>query len=158
MKKLVSLKITSRELAKDTAENWADHVISVVDLGVDIKFPGINHCIEHFEDVIQQSHPHAPTKAQIESILKVTDKFLTGDNIVIHCEGGVCRSTAIAVLIECQAGFTPIEAIQRVQLKRPQLWPNELVIALGDEILGLNDELVIALEAFMNEQCTELVI
>ena len=150
MKKLLSIKVTNREFAKSEAKGWADHVISVVDKGTQCELPHSQH-IEFFEDLIDPKNPASPQKDHIQRILVFADKsFFNGQNIIVHCEGGICRSTAVAILLHVQAGFTPEEAFKRVEAVRPQLWPNELVIALGDEILGLDGELIQVVKDFMD--------
>lgn len=152
MKKLLSIKVTNRIDAKPEAQDWADHVISVVDKGVQCELNHSQH-IEFFEDRIDPLNMNSPQPEQIERILDFADRnFFNGQNIIVHCEGGICRSTAVAILLHAQAGFDPQEAFFRVERARPQLWPNELIIQQGDEILGLDGELIEVVKDFMDSK------
>lgn len=151
MKKLLAIKVTNRINAKPEAEGWADHVISVVDKGTPCELNHSQH-IEFFEDLIDPLNGASPQKEHVQRILDFADRnFFNGQNILVHCEGGICRSTAVAILLHCQAGFDPQEAFFRVERQRPQLWPNELIIELGDEILGLDGELIEVVNDFMGK-------
>ncbi len=166
-KKLLTVKVTGIFEAKSEAKGWADHVVSLIDpnfkdhlgSGSALNMDITSHHIEGFDDVEEIGstdkdgitiHGYAPpTEDHIKRILEFTDKFLDCQNILVHCHAGICRSTAVAILIHCQAGFSPEEAFKRVEEARPQLWPNRLVISLGDELLGLNGELVNVVANFM---------
>ena len=157
MKKLLTVKVTNRFFAKAEAEGWADHAISLVDPGVQCDIPGVNQHIEFFED-LEDPSSKAPTREHIERALAFSSNFLDGQNILVHCEGGICRSTAMAILIHCQAGFSPEEALKRVERVRPQLWPNRLIISHGDDILGLNGELVEVVRHFRDTNANKIFI
>ncbi len=61
---------------------------------------------------------------------------------LVHCQAGISRSTAVACGILCQHGFSPSEAVQYVRSIRPQAKPNQHVLKLFDEILGLEGKLI----------------
>lgn len=162
MKKIITIKVTSADMAKAEALDWADHVVSAIDPGKEAAIPGMSQHIEHFDDYenddvstdkdgITLGGFQLPQLEHVERILEFTDKILDGQNVVVHCHAGICRSTAIAVLMHVQCGFTPEEAIKRVERQRPQLWPNRLVIAHGDEILGFDGKIVEAVQKFMDD-------
>lgn len=152
MKRLLNIKVTSIFSAKLESEGWADCIISLVDPTTEITPFIKKHHIEIFDDIVT---PHdfyvLPTFEHVKRILDFTDKILDGQNLLIHCHAGISRSTAIALLVLCQSGFTPEQAVERVLEIRPQMWPNELVIQLGEEILGLNSELTKQVEKFKEE-------
>lgn len=164
--KLVSIRVTNLEMAKPTADGWADHVVSLVDPGTKAEIAGHSQHIEHFDDVehvgpLNQDgvdiHGHkAPDADAVQRVLDFTDKFFDGQNIVVHCHGGICRSTAVAILIHVQCGFDPWDAVKRVELQRPMMWPNELVIELGDKILGMDGEISKAVKNWMKPKEGEM--
>lgn len=68
--------------------------------------------------------------------------------LVIHCVAGISRSMASALLaLVLKAGGREAEAAARMRAAAPHAQPNRRIIALGDEILGLEGRLVAAREA-----------
>ena len=67
--------------------------------------------------------------------------------VLIHCEAGVSRSTAAALIIYA-CWFGPgreSEAMRRVIAQRPIAIPNARMVAFADKLLGLNGRLMQAL-------------
>jgi len=72
----------------------------------------------------------------------------TGDaHLLVHCHMGVSRSTAaVAMLIAQSHADADEDAIfARLAEVRPQAWPNSLMIAFADKILGRDGRLTAAL-------------
>jgi len=157
MKKLLSIKVTSKLFAKSEAEDWANHAVSLVDPGHSVPEFDCRHHVGFFEDHEDANDSNAPVLNDVAAALDFGLKFEDGDNVLVHCHGGICRSTAMAMLFHIQAGFTPKEALKRVERNRPQMWPNTLVVALGDEILGLDGAAIRALDDFIEENDGKIV-
>jgi len=152
---MFDLRITDLNDAPAVALGWADKTVSLVDTsGVANPFFGAGHKVFVFDDLISVSEEchrpgmqHAPTMNDIRQVLEFTETFTDEDKVLIHCHGGLCRSTSVAVLALIQHGATPEEAIDKVIEVRPPAWPNELIISLGDVALKQDG----ALMAHMNE-------
>jgi len=66
----------------------------------------------------------------------------------VHCYAGISRSTAAALAILCQ--FNPgreLEAAQALRRAAPHARPNHCIIAIADQIMGLDGRLEGAVEA-----------
>ena len=74
--------------------------------------------------------------------------------MLIHCQGGVSRSTAAAVALLAQAHpeIDEDEIVAHVVSLRPQAWPNSRMVTFADEILGRNGRLVAALQRFYGQR------
>ncbi|HDN26841.1 MAG TPA: hypothetical protein ENG03_07050 [Thioploca sp.] len=88
--------------------------------------------------------PVLATLQQIQDILEFTAPLQSTDKLLVHCQAGVSRSTAVACGILCQHGLTPSEAAEYVISIRPIAYPNQHVLTLFDELLGLEGKLVVA--------------
>lgn len=98
----------------------------------------------HFDDVITNEGPYqAPTRADIERMLAFDRDHSTGDTLVVHCTAGISRSTAALTILLAQRrpGCEP-EIFEELRAIRPVAWPNSLMIALADDILGAGGQLV----------------
>jgi predicted protein tyrosine phosphatase len=98
----------------------------------------------HFHDIIE---PLAgcilPERGHVEAILAFGHSLArspdSGDgHLLIHCHMGVSRSTAAMAMILAQAKpeIPEEEILSRLEQLRPQIWPNSLMIAYADELLG----------------------
>ena len=89
-----------------------------------------------------------PEKQHIEQILEFT-KFLTDkDKLLVHCNMGVSRSTAISCGILIQHGMTFEDAYNYVKTIRNVARPNRKIIEYIDDIFALNGKFL----NFINEK------
>jgi predicted protein tyrosine phosphatase len=84
-----------------------------------------------------------PTKADVEAILAfgrsiAADQGGAEAHLLVHCHAGISRSTAAMTMILAQAypKQDEIAIVERVFGIRAKAWPNHLMIAFADEILG----------------------
>jgi predicted protein tyrosine phosphatase len=102
-----------------------------------------NRAVWWFDDVWEECFLDSPRKEHIKDIIQtVKEKELLNKNIIVHCVAGVSRSTAIAISLLVMSGMNIDDAIKEIEIQRPFMWPNELIIRFFDEELGLNGELI----------------
>ena len=91
----------------------------------------------YFDDV-EESVPglglRGATRGDVQQAIEwCRDKDL--DQLVVHCQQGISRSAAMALVITCSHGIAPREAFD--MLISPRLHnPNRLILSLGRQILG----------------------
>ncbi len=72
-----------------------------------------------------------PTDNSVADILLKAG--ISGD-VIVHCTGGISRSSAIAYLIACRRTGKPTEAIK---ILNPKIhWPNDTIVKIGAKIFG----------------------
>ena len=101
------------------------------------------HIVFFFDDLTDEEHPDSPTLDHVELLLMAfTEMDLSEKNVLIHCHGGVSRSTAAGILLLItQKKMAIPEAFELMKLKRPMMWPNDLMIRFADELLAFEGEL-----------------
>lgn len=97
-----------------------------------------------FDDVIAPGgNFRPPARTDIEQLLAFDRDHRTGDRLVIHCTAGISRSTAaLAILLAQREPGTAAAVFAQLRAIRPKAWPNSLMIALADELLGAGGQLV----------------
>jgi predicted protein tyrosine phosphatase len=84
-----------------------------------------------------------PATDDIERLLAFDRDHQPGDTLVIHCTAGISRSTAaFAILIAQREPGAEATAFAHLRKIRPKAWPNSLMIALADDLLGAQGRLV----------------
>ncbi len=152
---MFELKIASLRNAL-RIQPWATHTISLLDpdfLAISqIPEPSVEQQVLRcsFHDIGKEefaayfNDPKMANSQQIQEILDFTAQLKSTDKLLVHCHAGISRSTAVACGILCQHGLTPTEAVKYVLSIREQAFPNQHVIKLFDDILGLEAQLVAA--------------
>lgn len=143
---------------------WADRVISLIDQDA-ITRPdfstAIPHHIEVFDDCISKEEEDRgailPSTEHIERILEFTKSIQDREKVLIHCHGGVSRSTAVAILVLIQHGRSPASALSEVLQIRACAWPNELIIAIGDTLLNCDGMLIKFIKTWMESNAGKLI-
>ena len=91
------------------------------------------------------------TEEDVQRIIKLGEQLQSCDvkgvkagKVLIHCEAGVSRSTAAALIIyACWLGpGHEHEAMKRVIAQRPYAMPNRRMVKLADDMLQLSGRLV----------------
>jgi predicted protein tyrosine phosphatase len=97
-----------------------------------------------FDDVIAPGGAYRPpARADIERLLAFDRDHDALDTLVIHCTAGISRSTAaFAILLAQRRPATEADVFAELRAVRPQAWPNSLMIALADDVLGADGRLV----------------
>src|SRR5919106_6029776 len=144
-------------------------VVSRIEAGEILCSPG--HCakitylvsIGDGDDPLPQGYENAERKLRLRIADVVTEEGATEEDVrriiqlaeqlrsesgtlLIHCEAGVSRSTATALIIyACWLGRgCEDEAMRRVMAQRPCAIPNRRMVALADRLMELNGSLILA--------------
>lgn len=125
----------------------ATHILSLLDRGVRPFLPDgfkrENWKLLEMEDVWNPNTFDAPKKEQIQSALDWSARLPMDASLIVHCEAGVSRSTAMALGIMVQKMGTVPDRIEKAAAKlieiRPQACPNPLIAQYCDEILECNN-------------------
>lgn len=85
------------------------------------------------------------TEDDVRRIIQLADELRSeGGTLLIHCEAGVSRSTATALIMYAHwlGPGREDEAMERVITQRPFAMPNRRMVALADRLLGLDGRLL----------------
>src|SRR6185436_170106 len=98
-----------------------------------------------FADANDESGPTDDDVAQLISFARAVMKR-TG-RVLIHCQAGISRSSAAAVIVHAIAlgSGHENEAVARVMAQRPIACPNRRMIAIADRLLRLEGKLIAAI-------------
>ncbi|PJK27915.1 tyrosine phosphatase family protein [Minwuia thermotolerans] len=130
------------------------HVVSIGDPGwpenpaLDRIAPGRVHRFR-FNDVIAavEGHDRVPAPKDIVRLLEAGDRIRADDptHLLVHCQMGVSRSSAATLILLTQEHpGREMEVADRISKRRPQAWPNSLMLELADAELGRNGGLIAA--------------
>ncbi len=137
------------------------HMVSLLDPETMISTPaeiaadkhlqlGVNDIARHDPDLVPPAHDH------IEALLNFVDSWTTEAPILIHCWAGISRSTAAALITQCQLNQSASEAGLAAVMRAaaPHAHPNRLMIKIADELMGRNGRLIDAVEQMGPGQIT----
>lgn len=90
-----------------------------------------------------------PAHAHVERLISFLRVWQHDDApLLIHCVAGISRSMASAlVALVLKANGRELEAARQIRAAAPHAQPNRRIVALADEILGLQGRLITAREA-----------
>ena len=94
------------------------------------------------------------TEEDVRRIVQLAEQLgLESGTLLIHCEAGVSRSTATALIIyACWLGRgREDEAMRQVIAQRPCAIPNRRMVALADTLLDLDGRLLRARDRLLSE-------
>jgi predicted protein tyrosine phosphatase len=160
---MFKFKVSNLEDSDQICDNWATKCVSLLGPNYkDLYKSTPKRLVVYFDDIEfvpkQGSRWTAPTKPQIEHVLNFTKSLTDSDRLLVNCKAGVSRSPAMLIGILCQHRLAPDEALRAVQRSRPQLWPNNVVIAFCDQILDLGGKLIEVVANFKATEKRRLII
>ena len=119
------------------------------------EIPEEGHLILKFTDTQHTSHSDAPTEEKIAPLFEwLGGQVVTG--LLVHCAAGISRSPAVAVLSLC--ALFPEQDPYALMVKVGEaaecscVWPNPLVVEIGDQILARDGEIVAGVDRWRSEQ------
>lgn len=142
MNKLFQLKVTDIHNAQKLIDQkWPSKIITLLGPAMshkkDIQSTGPHHLRITFDDItVAMPKWIAPTASHIEEILSFSKNFNSDDRVLIHCRGGISRSTSTAIGVLIQHGLSPEDAFVYVKTQSRDMDPNELVLSYMDYQLG----------------------
>jgi len=144
------LSICARKQTETFKHGEYSHMLSMLDPHEpyhDIVVPSSAHLqgriMFHDLDDIEVQAPQYCTYVppQKEHILQIMEFFKqvraqNGHGVLIHCEAGISRSTAAAIIGLCSLGIEPKAAFDYVMELIDMALPNRRMLRLADEVLG----------------------
>lgn len=119
--------------------------VSLLDPGA--AFPELPGVVRHLRlsvlDVSTPGKVGAPSRETVESLLRFDGESESAALTLVHCHAGVSRSTAATlVLVAHRFGAAALpNAVDWLWRCREEVDPNTLLLAVGDEVLGLRGAL-----------------
>ena len=159
---LLSYPITICGLAElaGHAETPFSHVVSILDPAWPepkdfVSYIPHQRVVWRFDDVLtQRPGVIPPNRGDIQAILNLGEVLVAepAEHLLIHCHAGVSRSTAAAIILLAQHNPSrEREAFVEVARVRPRSWPNALMLAIADDLLGRDGALTAALRSHQRQ-------
>jgi predicted protein tyrosine phosphatase len=95
--------------------------------------------------------PDCPTEEDIRDIIGLADSLRTSaGKVLVHCEAGVSRSSATALIMYAYWFGVGREwdALERVIQQRPIARPNPLMVSIADRLMGRGGRLVEVVQSY----------
>ena len=114
-----------------------------------------------FHDIIDpQAGRIMPAREHMDAIIDFGETLLgsredrTEGHLLVHCHMGISRSTAamVTLMAQVEPELSDEQLFERLREIRPQAWPNSVMIAMADEMLGRGGGLVEALRLHYGHQ------
>lgn len=155
------LSICGLEALARHCRHGVSHVVSILDPEEPepeslAAWPAGARLMLRFHDIVGPSRWLAAPKAGHVELLLAFGRSLRGQagHLLIHCHGGVSRSTAAAaaLLLQAHPEADEDEVIGHVAGLRPQAWPNARIVTFADHILNRQGRLIEALGRFYGKR------
>lgn len=111
--------------------------------------PEKNHLLISMDDITEPAEGFVvPSDKHIEQALAFIRGWDRAAPLVIHCYAGISRSTASAFMAACALNPSRDESSIARQIREasPTAYPNRLIVALADRVLGREGRMVRALD------------
>ncbi|MEP0324756.1 tyrosine phosphatase family protein [Bauldia litoralis] len=136
------------------AASGASHLVSVINDDTPVVRPSTiareNHLFIGINDIIEDTDGLiTPGEDHVRELIEFVRRWDGERPMVVHCYAGISRSTAAAFVALCTARpeRDERELAQRLREASPWAYPNPLIVAHGDELLGRNGRMIEAVNA-----------
>ncbi|MCB1498106.1 MAG: protein tyrosine phosphatase [Bauldia sp.] len=136
------------------AASGASHLVSVINDDTPVVRPSTiareNHLFLGINDIVEPTEGLvAATEDHVRELITFVERWDGERAMVVHCYAGISRSTAAAFVALCTArpDRSEREVALRLREASPWAYPNPLIVAFGDELLGRNGRMVEAINA-----------
>jgi len=114
------------------------------------------HLCLKFADTELATHRSSPTREKLAVLIPWLDAQPKIEKLLVHCAAGISRSPAVALLSLCHLDpqTEPRKHMDTVAASSEctYIWPNLLVVELGDALLGKSGTIVKAVDDWRSEQ------
>lgn len=159
---LLMLIVTSLSDAPHVfAEKRPSRVVSVLSEDEDIpafdNLPDERHLVLYVENESCAAAINAGARKRAEALIDFVRDWDHADDILVHCNRGVSRSTAAAFIIMCAVlpDADETDLMSRIRAAAPHADPCPLIIHYADEMLGRDGRMLDAAED-LEPPCTVL--
>lgn len=151
----MQVRVSSLAQALSQAQGWADRVVSLV--MPDEGLPDFRtwHLKVWMDDTTIPSDFWAPKLDDIKRVFDFCQKY---DNVMIHCVGGISRSTAMGIGLLVRDGMPVSDATLLVADQRPNLAPNKLILQHIDTHLRLGGTLITQVQSVLDTLPKDLML
>ncbi|MCB1487417.1 MAG: tyrosine phosphatase family protein [Bauldia sp.] len=136
------------------AASGASHLISVINDDTPVVRPSSiapeNHLFLGINDIVEPTEGLvAATEDHVRELIAFVERWDGERPMVVHCYAGISRSTAAAFVALCTARPERDEKELALRLREASPWayPNPLIVAIGDELLGREGRMIDAINS-----------
>jgi predicted protein tyrosine phosphatase len=133
------------------AELRPHRILSIAEPGFRNVTPAIIESNRHhhlnFDDIVEVISGYvAPSERHVGSIIDLATELTDADRILIHCQAGISRSSAAALIMLAVRNPGHERAIAaRLRREGPWFAPNRLMVDIADRLIGRGPVLTAAL-------------
>jgi len=90
-----------------------------------------------------------PNETHVRQVLGFAKRWDADQPVLVHCFAGISRSTASAFILACEKNphVDEREIARRIRERSPPAFPNPLIVAIADEMMGRRGRMGAAVNA-----------
>ena len=142
------------QVAATVAASGASHLVSLINDDSPVVRPSTiakeNHLLLGINDIVEPAEGLVlPDESHVRELIAFVESWDRGRPMVVHCYAGISRSTAAAYVALCtvRPETSEHDIARRMREVSPWAFPNPLIVAYGDEILGRDGRMIEAVNA-----------